>query len=340
MKKRLEGFIIGIVFIIIISGTSFASEFKQRIDVVFNSINLEVNGQKVMADNILYNGTTYVPIRKVAELLGKTVVWDSASKTASIKDIAVYTGPKQETIRYDNGDLYIGQTKDGMLHGYGKYTWAEGDYYEGEWFKGNRTGNGTYIWPNGDKYVGDFSNNYFTGKGTYYYENGATYYGDWLNDNRHGYGTMTFPNGGKHEGEYKYDQANGKGKYTDSVGGYFDGTFVNDEFFNGKAKLFVDGVAHIVDIVNGELVTPTYTPTYNSALDTPDVIESRIDGEFVGWDGDTIFKLQNGQVWQQTSFAYRYTYKYSPKVTIYRSGSVYKMQVDGVNDTINVIRIK
>jgi hypothetical protein len=45
----------------------------------------------------------------------------------------------------------------------------------------------------------------------------------------------------------------------------------------------------------------------------PSVIESRIDGEFEGWEGDTIFKLENGQIWQQSSYAYTYHYSYRPK---------------------------
>src|SRR5688572_24536844 len=78
------------------------------------------------------------------------------------------------------------------------------------------------------------------------------------------------------------------------------------------------------------------TPTPSS----PAVIESRIDGEFTGWDGETIFKLQNGQIWQQASYAYRYNYAYSPRVLIYRSGAVYKMKVDGVDSEISVRRLK
>lgn len=34
-----------------------------------------------------------------------------------------------------------------------------------------------------------------------------------------------------------------------------------------------------------------------------DVIDSRIEGTFQGWRGDTIFKLTNGQIWQQSSYA-------------------------------------
>src|SRR6202044_232769 len=31
-------------------------------------------------------------------------------------------------------------------------------------------------------------------------------------------------------------------------------------------------------------------------------IESSISGEFHGWDGETIFKLDNGQIWQQAEY--------------------------------------
>ena len=70
------------------------------------------------------------------------------------------------------------------------------------------------------------------------------------------------------------------------------------------------------------------------------LIESRIDGEFEGWDGETIFKLQNGQIWQQNSYAYKYKYAYSPRVLIFLDGGVYRMRVDGVEDTISVTRIR
>jgi hypothetical protein len=69
------------------------------------------------------------------------------------------------------------------------------------------------------------------------------------------------------------------------------------------------------------------------------VIESRIDGEFKGWDGETIFKLQNGQIWQQASYAYTYHYAYSPLVLIVNTGSGYLMQVDGLGGNIKVRRL-
>jgi hypothetical protein len=69
-------------------------------------------------------------------------------------------------------------------------------------------------------------------------------------------------------------------------------------------------------------------------------IESRISGTFTGWEGETVFKLQNGQIWQQSSYAYHYHYAYSPEVTIYKVASGHRMKVDGVDQTINVRRIR
>jgi hypothetical protein len=89
-------------------------------------------------------------------------------------------------------------------------------------------------------------------------------------------------------------------------------------------------------------ITPIGTQRTTSAAtaNTSGVIESRIDGEFKGWDGETIFKLSNGQIWQQASYSYTYHYAYSPKVLIYNAGGGSVMKVDGVDGTINVRRLK
>ena len=73
---------------------------------------------------------------------------------------------------------------------------------------------------------------------------------------------------------------------------------------------------------------------------TKDVIESQIEGEFEGWEGDTIFKLTNGQIWQQTSYAYTYHYAYRPEVLIIKTDAGYKMKVNGISSSIYVKRIK
>ncbi|MBM4103020.1 MAG: hypothetical protein FJ263_03075 [Planctomycetes bacterium] len=73
---------------------------------------------------------------------------------------------------------------------------------------------------------------------------------------------------------------------------------------------------------------------------TASTIESQIDGEFEGWEGETIVKLTNGQIWQQTEYHYHYHYAYMPKVLIYYSGAGYKMKVDGIDRAVGVTQIK
>ena len=77
-----------------------------------------------------------------------------------------------------------------------------------------------------------------------------------------------------------------------------------------------------------------------SPSSTASTIESEVDGEFEGWEGETIVKLTNGQIWQQSEYHYHYHYAYRPKVLIYRSGTIYKMKVDGADQAVAVTQIK
>lgn len=87
MKKEFKGFIIGVIITAMLMSTAvFADEVKHNIEVMFNSVHLTVNGVMVEADNILFNETTYVPLREIAEILGKEVGWDEETNTASIND--------------------------------------------------------------------------------------------------------------------------------------------------------------------------------------------------------------------------------------------------------------
>lgn len=73
---------------------------------------------------------------------------------------------------------------------------------------------------------------------------------------------------------------------------------------------------------------------------TSDVVESTISGEFHGWEGESIFKLDNGQIWQQAEYDYNYEYAYRPDVVIYKTREGYRMKVEDVEETILVRRIK
>lgn len=75
-------------------------------------------------------------------------------------------------------------------------------------------------------------------------------------------------------------------------------------------------------------------------INSRDIVESKIDGEFQGWEGETVFQLANGQIWQQADFAFAYHYSYSPDVLIVRLNGQFFMQVEGVRDRIRVVRLR
>ena len=69
--------------------------------------------------------------------------------------------------------------------------------------------------------------------------------------------------------------------------------------------------------------------------------EGRIDGEFKGWEGETVYKLQDGHIIQQASYHYHYHYAYSPAVIIYKSSHGLMIKVDGDDDDdIQIIVLK
>jgi hypothetical protein len=44
--------------------------------------------------------------------------------------------------------------------------------------------------------------------------------------------------------------------------------------------------------------------------------EGQISGDFHGWDGETVYKLMDGHIIQQTEYHYHYHYAYAPHVII------------------------
>lgn len=60
-----------------------------------------------------------------------------------------------------------------------------------------------------------------------------------------------------------------------------------------------------------------------------------VDGEWSGWDGDTIVTLTYGSVWHQDEYYCEYRYAYGPKVAISNG----KMQVHGMSKAVGVQRM-
>ncbi len=67
------------------------------------------------------------------------------------------------------------------------------------------------------------------------------------------------------------------------------------------------------------------------------IIESQISGAFCGWQGDSIYQLTNGQIWQQHVYKYEYKYSYRPQVVIYETSSGTTMDVEGCRAVVRQV---
>lgn len=81
-------------------------------------------------------------------------------------------------------------------------------------------------------------------------------------------------------------------------------------------------------------------PPTGTATATPNVIESNIVSEFRGLDHGNIYKLTNGQIWEQTEFWIWIWYWVGPKVLIWNDNGIYRMKVDQIDHAVMVRRLR
>lgn len=100
MKREVKGFFVGVLtmaLIVSMTPAIFADTVNKAISVVYRNIKIYVDGSwiesKDAAGNkveaFIYNGTTYLPVRAVAEALGKDVAWDSKTNSVYIGKMPV-----------------------------------------------------------------------------------------------------------------------------------------------------------------------------------------------------------------------------------------------------------
>jgi len=53
-----------------------------------------------------------------------------------------------------NGDMYVGQYRNGLRHGKGIYVFKNGARYNGDWRDGQKYGQGIFWYPDGTRYEG------------------------------------------------------------------------------------------------------------------------------------------------------------------------------------------
>lgn len=73
---------------VLMANTSFAANATKKLTAVYSNIVIKYNGGQVATDStnepFMVNGTTFVPVRLIAQATGSEVLWDQTSKTISI----------------------------------------------------------------------------------------------------------------------------------------------------------------------------------------------------------------------------------------------------------------
>jgi hypothetical protein len=72
------------------SSVAWAEGRYRTIEVFFDAIHFAINGQElpVRDDSLIYNGSVYVPIRALTEMMGAKVGWNNTSRTVLLDFIA------------------------------------------------------------------------------------------------------------------------------------------------------------------------------------------------------------------------------------------------------------
>ena len=118
---------------------------------------------------------------------------------------------KRITKRYE----YVGEFKNNMMHGKGKYTHKANDNLKG------------YV------HIGGYINNKRHGYGEATWRNGQTYVGQYVNGDPT-YGTLRYPDGNRYEGQFKNHKRDGEGTYFFKKGTKKEGIWRKDKFRYAK----------------------------------------------------------------------------------------------------------
>ncbi len=93
MKKRLQGLILGILIgAVITGGVVFSQQISKTAELCYNNIKVFVDGEEIIPRDVLGNivepfsidDTTYLPVRAIANALGKEVVWEEETQSVYI----------------------------------------------------------------------------------------------------------------------------------------------------------------------------------------------------------------------------------------------------------------
>jgi len=69
-----------------------------------------------------------------------------------------------------------------------------------------------------------------------------------------------------------------------------------------------------------------------------EIARSVITNDFRGCSGHSVYRLMNGQIWQQVRYRYQYLYAYRPEARIIEANGSYLLEVAGLSEPVVVRR--
>jgi hypothetical protein len=323
MKKRLG--IILLLVILVLTTTTLGFAEENFIKAYLTKIKVSLDGMRVLDEIIVINGTSYLPVRKLSNMFGVDVNWNSYTNEIELINNKPHTVKPRLTYSdisyiadvkyvYDNGTVYEGQIRNGLYHGEGnKITFPDGTTYRGSFIDGVIQGEGQYTAINGDTYQGLFSNNKYKGYGKYTYVNGDVIEGEFDGNslvadsviyvkikatnetkymkgkdwNREIMGVNTY--------SFNFDKTrfNGTADIVFRDGTHYKGSISNNTF-NGQGEItYIDGSKYKGNWVSDQ---KTGRGTFTYANNT------KYDGYFLNnqYDGEGKFYYANGDMYDGT----------------------------------------
>ena len=226
---------------------------------------------------ILQNGTRIEGEWENGKPVTKPEPPKETAKTTQVKEVKKQAGCITGNCRngkgiyiYPSGAVYIGEFKNGEIHGVGVCNYSDGRKYQGNWVrrypegkgtmtyadKTTRTGNwkkGQPVDENGkiitlgqhnpiaegdatDIQSGCINGDCQDGEGTFAYPDGSRYSGRFRQGKPHGQGSFDYPNGEKYVGNFQNGVRHGNGRLTEADGSTTAGQWEDGEFV-GTAKV-------------------------------------------------------------------------------------------------------
>lgn len=137
-KSNIRGFVFGVIFTLLVTtlvSPALAKSTKVQKSIEYKNIGVTLDGQKIdlkdaagnSTEPFMMDGSNYLPVRALAEVLGLNVSWDSNSSTVVLKSSSPSSGStsgatKSGTVIMDSNGIkvtYLGIAKNtGLMGGY------------------------------------------------------------------------------------------------------------------------------------------------------------------------------------------------------------------------------